>query len=674
MTDDARLSSPAARTPGAAPYRFDLDGLRAFAIVLVVIYHVWVGRVSGGVDVFLLLSAYFMTASLVRRADAGRGVGLGSFYAKRFWRLVPAAAATIGATLITVFFVFPPSMWNAAWEQGRASLFYFQNWELALNSVDYYARDANSVTPFLHFWSLSIQMQVFLLWPLLILLCWGIARLLRRRVATVALVVFLLVFGASLAYSVITTQQNQAFAYFDTGARLWEFAIGSLLALIPASFVLPRWVAEILGWLGILAILTCGIVLDVSGGFPGYLALWPTLAAAAIILAGRARTTFTVFLGSLPLRWLGRIAYALYLVHWPLLTTWIVVTGDNPDLAQGAGIIGASFVLAIVLYYAIERPLGKWSWPSALPWRSYFATAVIVGLVAVPNYAWQLDTEYRAAAAQAAAEAAFQDDFEPTQPIDTLIPAGAALDAEWVHLDESSCSGALEPAGAMAREHCSENAGNDGDPRVIFVGDSHAEQWMGAVLPSVEAAPIKVTANLLGGCVFAPDDPDNPREQCREWNAQVYDDILQSPPAVVVMMATRAVPDSPDESLVPGLETTVETLTSVGSQVILIRDNPRFTENMYQCAEQNLADPTVCSRLKSDVLAAENPAASLAEEEGVHVIDMSSYLCPDDICPATFGDLAIYLDDNHLTWTFAERLSTTFARELELTGFAWPSA
>ena len=669
-----RISDDGPRTAASSTpaYRHDIDGLRAFAIVLVVIYHVWVGRVSGGVDVFLLLSAYFMTSSLVRRADAGRGVGLGAFYAKRFWRLVPAAAATIAATLITVFFVFPPSMWNAAWEQARASLFYFQNWELALNSVDYYARDANSVTPFLHFWSLSIQMQVFLLWPLVILLCWGIARLLKVRVASVALVVFLMIFGASLAYSIITTQQNQAFAYFDTGSRLWEFAIGSLVALLPVGLRLPRWIAEILAWLGVLAILTCGIVLDVSGGFPGYLALWPTLAAALIVVAGRTRTSATILLGSAPLRWLGRIAYALYLVHWPLLTTWIVVTGTSPDLAEGAAIIGASFLVAVVLHYLIERPLGSWKWPSALPWRSFFATAVIMGLVAVPNYAWQLDTEYRAAAAEAMVEANLT--FEPTQPIRTLIPPGTKLDDEWVRLDNGFCSGDLEPAGEVAREHCSEQDGHDGAPRVTFVGDSHAEQWMGAMLPALQAQDMKVTANLLGGCPFAPDSDIAFTPECRQWNDEVYEDLLSAPPAVVVLMSTRAAVDSPDEVEMPAIETTVTTLLDAGSQVILIRDNPRFDENMYFCAEQNLDDPTACSRLRSDVLADEDPAAGLADLDGAHVVDMSDYLCPDGICPATFGDLAIYLDDNHITWKFADRLAPAFERELELTGFAWPSA
>lgn len=665
------------------PYRHDLDGLRAFAIGLVVVYHVWVGRVSGGVDVFLLLSAYFLTDSLLRRAENGR-LGLGAFYARRFWRLVPAAAVTIGITLLVVWQVFPQSLWTDAWSQGIASLFYVENWQLALNSVDYYARDANELTPFLHFWSLSIQGQVFVLWPLLLAVVWGIARLAKASIRRVALIVFGGVFLASLAYSVVSTELNQSFAYFDTGARLWEFALGSLIALVPFSLRLPRWVAEIVGWAALIALLACGLVLDVASGFPGYLALWPALCAVGLILAGRSGTSFSRLLSAGPLRWLGRIAYALYLVHWPVLITWMVLSGESrPDFVTGAAIIAVSIGIAVLLHYTIERPLGSWTWVAARPWRSWSAVAVAAALVVTPVALWQADTQRHEAvllaeAAEAAAAAEEAKEFQP----ESLVPTGAMLDSEWVGLDQA-CTGADAPTQPLARALCQETIVADSQGRAVFVGDSHAEQWMGGFLPLLDEQPLTPTALLRGGCTFAPDgapaeakaDADAEAladiAQCNAWQQETMEYLLELAPPAVIMMASKATPDTAGESIVDGITTTARRLADAGSEVIMVRDNPRFSENMYRCLESNLDDPTRCARSASEVLAAENPAADLDEIRGVHVLDMTEHLCPEGICSPVVGSTAVYLDDNHLTWTFARTLSPHIDAALAQSGFRW---
>lgn len=672
------VSASATAKPG---YRFDLDGLRAFAIVLVVIYHVWVGRVSGGVDVFLMLSAYFMTASLVRRGEKTLrpgergGLALGAFYARRFWRLVPAAATTIALTLVAVYLVFPRSSWPDAWSQSIASLFYFQNWELALNSVDYYARDADGVTPFLHFWSLSIQGQVFILWPLLLLLCWAIARLTTVRLRTVALVVFGLVFAASLAYSVVTTRENQAFAYFDTAARLWEFALGSLVALIPASFALPRPLAEIVSWTAVAGIVTCGIVLDVSGGFPGYLALWPTLCAAALIIGGRTGTSTASFLGSAPLRWLGRIAYALYLVHWPILTCYIVVTGNaRPDLGAGAAIIGISFVLAIALHYLVERPLGSWAWPSARAWRGYVATAACFGLVAGGSIGWQSLEERRALSSSsadnpgaAAVLAGRLDEWDPRK----LIPDATQLDAQWVYTGQT-CPAALMPRGPAAAETCMATVADDDAPVVLVLGDSHAEQWMGTLLPELESREVTIITFLKGGCRYTPDHLDAMTDDCDEWVGQVADYVADVDADLVMLMGTQAAVSSPEETRLDNIDQTVRDFTDRGTSVVLVRDNPRFDENKYTCLEQNLAEPLACAVPRGDALADESPLDRLAGMDDVFTLDMTDVLCPEGLCRVAIGNVAVYLDDNHITWDFARTMAPIAAERLTAAGLIWP--
>lgn len=207
--------------------RDDIDGLRALAILLVVAYHVWTSRVSGGVDVFLMISAYFLTASFVRRLERGGSVPVLRYWVRRFARLLPLAGVTILATLGAVWLWYLPSTWPDIWGQTWASLFYFQNWELAFSAVDYYARDEVLASPLQHFWSLSVQGQVFLVWPLLIA---GTAVLARRRSQSVRLWLIgtiSLVGTASFVYSVAWTAENQAFAYGQVP--------GSGVARVPSS-------------------------------------------------------------------------------------------------------------------------------------------------------------------------------------------------------------------------------------------------------------------------------------------------------------------------------------------------------------------------------------------------------------------------------------------------------
>lgn len=679
--DDPKLSSSQPAKPSESVldatkhHRHDLDGLRAFAIALVVAYHVWVGRVSGGVDVFLLLSAYFMTGSLVRKAEGGK-FGLGTYWVNRFWRLVPVAALTIGGVLALTYFFFPASAWEGIWAQSWASLFYWQNWELAATSVDYYARGADVVSPLLHFWSLSVQGQVFVLWPLILLACWGLARLLRVPLRAVALGAFAAIFVASLAYSIWVTSANQTYAYYDTFARLWEFALGSLVAVIPLPKALPRIGAEIVGWVGVLALLVCGMVLDVSGGFPGYLALWPSLAAVAIIVAGATpRTSFGAFLGSRPMRWIGKIAYPLYLVHWPILVAVMVATGvDRPDFATGTAIIGASIALAVLIRYIVERPLQLIRFKPRTAWAGALALAFMACLVIVPL------TQWRAAEQDKAANLAASTDHPGAETLDvllsqppadvTLIPLGSQLGDEWGTLEEE-CSEDNRPDGIEAGKDCAQTIVDPAAPTLLVVGDSHAQQWMAALAPIADDNNYNVVAVLRGGCAFALEEYDGGESTgCGQWRAEVISYIQQTQPAVVATVGTRSIADSSDERELEGLVSTLDAIRGSAGQIILLRDTPRHDENMYECVQSNLEDLDECTTPMEDVLASTNPIAGLSSDT-VHVVDMSPYFCPDGQCVGVLGNVIVYIDDNHIGRTFMETLSNPLEHTLREVGMQW---
>ncbi|MEC5197871.1 peptidoglycan/LPS O-acetylase OafA/YrhL [Arthrobacter sp. PL16] len=218
-------AADASSGPGDRRFRPEVQGLRALAVAMVVVYHVWLGRVSGGVDVFLLVSAFLLTLTFTRRLEAGKPLALAAHWLGLLKRLLPAAAVVLLAVLAATAVFIPSSRWRSVFDQTWAALTYRQNWEMAGNAVDYYALDHSAASPLQHFWSLSIQGQVFLLWPLLFAACAVIVKMTRARPRPVLIALFGAVFLLSLAFSVRQTGADQAAAYFDTRSRLWEFAL-----------------------------------------------------------------------------------------------------------------------------------------------------------------------------------------------------------------------------------------------------------------------------------------------------------------------------------------------------------------------------------------------------------------------------------------------------------------
>ena len=510
--------------------RRDIEGLRALAVLLVVTYHVWLGRVSGGVDVFLFLSAFFLTGGLVRRLERKERIQLSRHWLRIFQRLLPAAAVVVTSTVVAGILLLPQTRWRGLLVDAVGSMGYVENWVLAQRAVDYYAADKGSASPLQHMWSLSLQGQVFLLWPVLLVALAGLARRTGWLAVRTSVGVGLgAVAAASFVYSVHVTATRQAFAYFDGGARLWEFALGGLLALGVTRARVPASVAVPLGWVGLVGLLSCGLVLDVRGSFPGWAALWPLLSAAAVVLAGTTPSRWGVGrpLSTPPLVAAGGIAYALYLVHWPVLVLWLASTDrDRAGALDGAAVVALSVALAWLLSRLVERPLRALAWPQVAPLRS---AALVLGVAAVVTGVagtgiLRLDRE--AARGQElssgqpvvgypgarAADGATQVEAAEIQD---RLPAVTALRQEFASLP-ALCSGPwsddalgtactqLEPSGPATAT-------------VVVVGDSHAEQWLAAVRPLAEENGWRVVALLKGACSFG--DPSTRSGVCADFNA-----------------------------------------------------------------------------------------------------------------------------------------------------------
>ncbi|QCB96785.1 acyltransferase [Arthrobacter sp. PAMC25564] len=686
MSNERAASSPGTADAGSfsgrkSSYRPEVQGLRALAVLMVVTYHVWLGRVSGGVDIFLLISAFLMTLGFVRKVESGKPLRLLGHWLHLLKRLLPAVVVVILGVLAGTWAILPQSRWPDVLDQAWASLLYRQNWLLADSAVDYYAQDHSGASPLQHFWSLSVQGQVFLLWPLVFagtaLLHRLLRHLLRHRWAASYRLLLAAAFGTifvvSLVYSVDQTAGNQGYAYFDTRARLWEFALGSLLALA-LPYLKPGKVLRVaLGWTGLAAMLSCGLLLTVDRSFPGFVALWPTLAAAAIIVAGQSGSRFGVdrLLSWKPLVSLGDNSYALYLWHWPLLVlalAWMGITA--PDLAQGLIIVAASVVLAVLTTRFVEQPMREWRWPERRVWRTAVVIAACGTLLAGPVSVWQgqLLADEAAAAAQpreltpGAAALAPENAGKPT-PDAKIIPAPAALKNEWADID-GLCTDGNVPGDPLLSGCLQNSRPETVTKRIVVLGDSHAQQYMAARGPIARSHGWEVVALLKGNCRFGGATPDRDAD-CNAFNKASAGYVLEHRPDAVFTVASLTHIDAPFETEVPGYLEGVKPFTDAGMDVVGIRDNPRFGINMPECVQKHGPDAPDCNVPLQESLAASSPLdAYRGKVPGLHLMDLSDFICAGGRCPAVVGNVYVYKDDNHLTKTYVQTMIPMFEERL----------
>nr|WP_244431677.1 acyltransferase family protein [Segniliparus rugosus] len=662
----ARLVARSGPQPGErAEFRPDIQGLRALAVCLVVLYHVWLGRVSGGVDVFFVLTGFFITASLLKAAG-GKGVDLRRFWARIIKRLFPAALLVLGAVVVAGVLVLPESRWQQTIAEVMASAVYLENWRLAADSADYFAQH-NEASVVQHFWSLSIQGQLYFVWPLLIIAVALAAR--RLRISPNAPAFFLLVvaFVCSLIWSVRLTAADQRVAYFNSFTRVWEFALGGLLVFVVSAPALPRRAKVVVGWGAVAALVLCGLLLRVSSQFPGYVALWPTLCAAAIVVAGRSGSAYGVdrVLGSRPLRYVGDISYPLYLWHWPVLVFSLILWDrQNPGFLGGTAIIGASALLAVLTHRFVEQPardseVGLWA-----RWGVYrFGTAALVAVL-VAAQGWQWIGAHKAAALAAAArngghpgalalEATSEDDSEPDVPVPSLMD----LPKDYASSDKFDCA---KPVLHPDLDVCVLRDSEHEHPqlRVALVGDSHVTQFTPAVEAIVRERNWELIDISKGACPFSTgSETVAGDERCVRHNADALDEVLEMKPDLVLTNGTRDARVGLTEQTPQGFVDVWRRLNDNGVRVLAIRDNPRFSFAPARCVESHGRGAAMCDTPRADVLKSEAPYLAMPDvPPNVSFLDLSDYICAREICPPIVGNVYVYMDDNHLSGTYVSTM------------------
>ncbi len=637
---DGRESSPP-RT-----FRPEIEGLRAVAALLVAVYHIFLGRVSGGVDVFFVVAGFLITTTLVGHGTRFGRVRVGSYLARLASRLLPAALVVLSAVLVGMLLWFSPIRRQAGLQDVVASALYVENWLLASRSVDYLARDAPA-SPLQHFWALSIQGQFYVIWLVLLTVVLAVfTRVpLRRRLA----VALGLIFVASLAFSIHLTAANQPLAYFHTGTRVWEFAAGGLLAVtlhrLPS---LPDVLLAVAGWVGLAMIVTGGLLLPVSTSFPGWVALWPVVGALLVVSCGPSTHRFASsrLLGSAGMVALGGISYALYLWHWPLLIAYRTWHGPEPvALGPGLAILAVSVVLAWVTTHGLEKPIRRWL-ARLSPWRT--VAVGVLGIAIVAGTAVAL--------AQRPVE-----DTRTTEDGVTLDLAAAAKDLSQLNLDD--CQQSVTAAEVIVCEY--------GDPQgrttVFLVGGSHSTHWFPALNKVGQRHGWRILTATKASCRFSADghEGDAAGRSCAEWNRDVLAEVIAERPDLVVTTATVAGTRGKPEVVPSGYVTWWRELAAEGIPVAAIRDNPMARVNRIECLDQHGPDGGECDIPRSQSLLPENPAAHVAGlPDTVSLIDMTDAFCDESTCPAVIDGMVVYTDSQHLSRTFSESLAPELEDQL----------
>ena len=328
---------PLPRTTAARP---EIQALRAVAVGAVVLHHGWPAVAPAGymgVDVFFVVSGFLITGLLLREHERAGRIDLGAFYLRRARRILPAAVTVLLVVAAATLALVPQRDWADWFRQIVASALYYENWQLAADSQTPAYADLAS-TPVQHYWSLSVEEQFYLVWPLLLILAIWYARRRSRAIAPVLLVILGAVTVASLIHSVMLTAADHNLAYFSTTSRTWEFGAGGLLALLAAAPLAGReTLRTVVSWAGLALIVVPILTFRDHDAFPGMWAALPVAGTMAVIWAGMPATRWSTarLAGLQPVQWVGDVSYSLYLWHWPIfMFTPFLIGVPNPAWAM----------------------------------------------------------------------------------------------------------------------------------------------------------------------------------------------------------------------------------------------------------------------------------------------------------------------------------------------------
>ncbi|MFD0278833.1 SGNH hydrolase domain-containing protein [Kitasatospora sp. NPDC127111] len=688
--DAAPAGDPVGEPRGRAAFRPDIEGLRGVAVLAVLAFHAGVPAFTGGyvgVDVFFVISGFLITGLLMARP-----LGLRDFAARRARRILPAAAVVLVATAVAGGALLDPLRGTDLARDLIAAAGQFANWRFVGQQTDYLAAERDP-SPLQHFWSLGVENQFYLLWGVLLL---GLARHLtgRRRTAAVA-VATTAIGGVSLALCIRWTAGSAPLGYFSTAARLWEFAVGAGAALLGTVLArrLPHpgrsartagWVLRPLGWAGAAAVLLAVLHYDRDTPFPGSAALLPALGTAAVLLAGSAHRAPGAGAGAVagaaagtgasgagaggvgrllatrPLRAAGRLSYAWYLWHWPVLTIAQARYGALPWPTLVA-LTAASALPAWLTLRLVEQPLRHGGGPAPRRGLAVGASALVIPLIAGLTLGGGTVRALGDAGPPVAVPAGAVDGpalLAPGTRVLTLTPSLARA-----REDFPPGRGCEIPLGADTSPRCLFGTESSRD-RIVLLGDSHAGQWISGALALADQRHWALEVLVKPGCPLATLTVRNnvlgrTFEECDRWRENTLTRLATGPKPRLILMAGLNRYGGQEERA-EGWTRTLDRLAAVGAPLAYLGDTPMPGKDIPTCLAASDGRSDACffpraSAFERDPLI----DGGLAARYGVRVLDLAPLLCPGTgpDCPAVLEGVVLYRDTGHITDTLARVLA-----------------
>ncbi|NEA52709.1 acyltransferase family protein [Streptomyces sp. SID13666] len=686
-----RKAGPTGSRPPAPGFRPDIEGLRAAAVLAVLAFHAELPGLTGGfvgVDIFFVISGYLITGLLIREAATTGRIRLGEFFSRRARRLLPSAAVVLGATALAAAWLTVPLRRTDLEYDVLAAALSTANWRFVSQQTDYLAAGRDP-SPLLHFWSLAVEEQFYLFWgPLLALIVFAVLRTSRRGRAVrsaVFAVTALLTLGSFLL-ALHWTHTSVSLAYLGTPSRAWQFGVGALLALTPwhrlrgLSAIRP-----VCGWAGAAAIVWCVVRYDGGTPYPGYAALVPTLATAAVILAGTGDADATdgataygvgrILRGRIP-RAIGRLSYTLYLWHWPVLVLAEARLGTLGWPARAALTV-ASALPAFATMRWIEQPLRRSRTVSEFPRRGLalgvaavvlpVVLALVVGTGTMNLLASAPEFDLKGLPPGAADGRSLL--LRTGTPLKDGPPVPGAVQARKDFPPDGACE--VAPT-ATTSPPCLFGATASPD-RIVLLGDSHAGQWFSPLLGIAAQRGWALQELVKQGCPLPQLTVRNPQlgrtyTECDTWRADSLSRLRQGPkPRLVVVASLNRYTDD-QQLLTAGWEKTLSPLRALGVPIVYIQDTPIPGTDIPACVSGHTKDPDACAFDRATAQWPDPLAASIAAGRlpGVRAVEMNSVLCPGAgaTCPAVLERILLYRDDAHLTNVAATVLAPRLERLL----------
>lgn len=632
---------------GNLSYRADIDGLRAVAVLLVVFFHAGFAAVSGGfigVDVFFVISGFLITGIIVRELDAGH-FSFASFYERRIKRICPALFALLGLCTVAGFFLLVPMDLKYLGRSIAASVGFYANSHF-LSQVGYFDGPAIE-KPLLHTWSLAVEEQFYLIWPVSVVVLYRTLGPQKLRYA------ILLLLALSLVASAIRIDDQQSAVFYLLPYRAWELLLGAYLAVAPMPKP-PQWAGTLFGAAGISSIFYAAFSFDTATQFPGLNAMFPCAGAALLIASGSQNGFFNKrFLSLSPMQFIGKISYSLYLIHWPLFSFAHLFLDRKLVLGEAIAIVLVSLALSVLSWRYVEIPVRRAKLRFAVLSRWSLAAGVLLILCAVLYHTTD-GLPFRVSKNVMIAEMAKQ--------------GRAKYKADCRH----------DPKPPLLREACSIGAQANGQQYDFVIwGDSHAKHLAFAFADQALAQRLSGIVISAGGCPPLIHEPNVYRAcaidhvRTANWlktQTRLKTVFLAGIWAVYAkngfLEAQEPTPSNPRGH--PGFKDTIDFLKSLNVEVVIVEDVPTFPVNVASCAARARMygrDDRVCfqlpaSQFKQDTLQVSALLKKAAKRFNLRLVSTAGAFCDAELCRAEKDGVILYGDQTHLNPSGARYLGS----------------